>query len=134
MCGCNESRATQLPAMRAVQIARRAEPMPSNLHDNVGPAVAETRGRKRTSDQTAIAWGRVKKSGLPPAKTVVINKGIKSCSGVRLNDIVPVAMKRVAFQIHSFHLFVRDSPPGWIFPTIQVTLHCQSFGRGRFGN
>ena len=31
------------------------------------------------------------------AKLAVINNGIKSCLVVRLNDIVPVAMKRVAF-------------------------------------
>ena len=30
-------------------------------------------------------------------KSAIINEGIKSRLGVRLNDIVPVAMKRVAF-------------------------------------
>src|SRR5207247_6131416 len=67
-------------------------------------------------------------------KAVVINKGIKSRLGGRSNDIVPVAMESVAFQVYSFHLFVGDSPAGGIFPTIQTTRHFQSFSRSRLGN
>jgi len=67
-------------------------------------------------------------------KAVVIKKGIKCCLGVRPDDIVPVAMKRVAFQVHSLHLFVGNFPPSWIFPAIQATRHFQPFGRGRVGN
>jgi hypothetical protein len=40
---------------------------------------------------------RVLEKRAPVAKWAVINEGIKSRLGVRLNDIVPVAMKRVAF-------------------------------------
>ena len=47
------------------------------------------------SHVVSLSYGQLAHSiGL---EALVINKGIKSILGVRLNDIVPVAMKRVAF-------------------------------------
>ena len=67
-------------------------------------------------------------------KSAVINKGINSTVGAGLDDIVPVAMELVTLQIDSLHLFVGDSPPCGILPTIEATRDLQTLGRGRLGN
>ncbi len=56
-------------------------------------------------------------------KAEVINKGSNSSFGRRLDDIVPVTVKLVAFQVYPLHLLVRHSPPDWILSTIQATRH-----------
>jgi len=83
-----------------------------------------------------ILWvfGFAARSQAGETKAVVINKGIKCRLGVWPDDIVPIAMKRVPFQVHLFHLFVGYFSPGRIFPAIQATRHFQPFGRGRVGN
>ncbi len=51
-----------------------------------------------------------------------------------MNDVIPVPMKRVTFQVHSLDFLIRHLASGWVFPTIQPTAHLKSFGRRRMSN
>ena len=48
-----------------------------------------------------------------------------------VNDVIPVAMKRVPFQVHSVKFLIRHIPSGRVFPTIQTAGHLEPFGSRR---
>ena len=48
-----------------------------------------------------------------------------------MNDVIPVAMKRVPFQVHSLKFLIRHIPSGRVFPTIQTAGHLEPFGSRR---
>jgi hypothetical protein len=49
---------------------------------------------------------------------------------MRSDDVVPVPMEAVAFQVDTLHLLVGDSPPGGVFSAVQTTDDLQAL-RGR---
>ena len=48
-----------------------------------------------------------------------------------MNGVIPVTMKRVPFQVHSFNFLIRNLPTGRVFPTIQPAGHLEPFGGRR---
>ncbi len=44
-----------------------------------------------------------------------------------VNHEIPVALKRIAFQVHSLKALIRHLSPSRVFPTIQTTGHFESF-------
>src|SRR2546428_13830498 len=49
---------------------------------------------------------------------------------MRSDDVVPVSMEAVAFQVDAVHRLVGDSPPGGVFAAVQTTDDLQAL-RGR---
>src|SRR2546428_10585828 len=49
---------------------------------------------------------------------------------MRSDDVVPVSMEAVAFQVDTVHRLVGDSPPGGVFAAVQTTDDLQA-PRGR---
>ena len=45
-----------------------------------------------------------------------------------MNGVIPVTMKPVPFQVHSFNFFIRNLPAGRVFPTIQTAGNLEPFG------
>src|SRR5262245_2767537 len=50
------------------------------------------------------------------------------------DDVVPVPMEAVAFQIYTLHLPVRDPAPGGVFSPVQTTDDLQALRGGRPGD
>ena len=44
-----------------------------------------------------------------------------------VNHEIPVAVKRIVFQVHSLKVLIRHLSPSRVFPTIQTTCHFESF-------
>src|SRR3990172_3882359 len=44
-----------------------------------------------------------------------------------LNNVIPVAMKRLLFQVHSLKFLIRHLPSGRVFPTIQTAGYLDPF-------
>ena len=59
---------------------------------------------------------------------------VSTCLHGWLDEVVPLTMKRVRFQVHALHLFIAHFAPGWVFAPIQPTGDCQSFRRGGPGD
>ena len=53
---------------------------------------------------------------------------------MRLDGVVPFAMKRVALQIDALHLRLGDFAPDGVFAAIQSASDLQSLGRGGLGD
>ena len=49
---------------------------------------------------------------------------------MRPDDVVPVPMEAVEFQVDAVHLIVGDAPPGGVFSAVQTTDDLQAL-RGR---
>ena len=50
---------------------------------------------------------------------------------MRSDDVVPVPMEAMAFQVDPLHRLVRDPPPGRVFAAIQTTDDLQALRGGR---
>ena len=59
---------------------------------------------------------------------------VSTCFHVWLDEVVPLAMKFVGFEVNALHLFIAYCAPGCVFASIESAGDFQSLCRGRPGD